>query len=152
MYSGSTRLSKVRLAKCRVFLLFRDVLVKCFTHETGRPCSWHCSSRHGSISLLRLNSAPGTRTVAIVEFMRRSLDVVTLLLHSWLIFSNSSELVLVLASTKMVPSARRIHVNSSFNFLCSSDHIFIPLGFGVLSSSNCKTWNLVHVSQFVPTR
>ena len=91
--------------------------------------------------------------MAIVEFKRKSLDVVTSLLHNSLIFSNFSALDLVLASTKMELSARQIHVNSYVNFLCSSNHIFIPLGLGVLSSSlNSKTWNLVHVSLFVPTR
>ena len=91
--------------------------------------------------------------MAIVEFKRKSLDVVTSLLHNSLIFSNSSALDLVLASTKMEPSARRIHVNSSFNFLCKSVHIFIPFSFEALfSSSKLRTWNLVHVSLLVPTR
>ena len=91
--------------------------------------------------------------MAIVEFKRKSLDVVTSMLHNSLIFSNSSALDLVLASTKMEPSARRIHKNSSINFLCNSDQILILLCLGVLSSSlNSKTWNLVHVSLFVPTR
>ena len=54
--------------------------------------------------------------MALVEFKWRSLVVETLLVHIWLSFAISSALVLVLASTKMEPSARRMHVNSSFNF------------------------------------
>ena len=90
--------------------------MKCFTFETGSPCTKHCSRRDGSISSGSLNSASGIKTVALVEFKWRSLVVETLLAHIWLSFAISSALVLVLASTKMEPSARRIHVNSSFSF------------------------------------
>ena len=131
MCSGRARLSKVRLARCRVLPLFRELLVRCLTLDTGSPCASHCLRRQGSISSGWLNSASGTRTVALVEFIRISLDVVTLLLQIWLIFWSSSELSFVLASIKIEPSDRRMHENSSLNLLWRSVHIFMPFGLVV---------------------
>ena len=129
------RLSKINLARCRILLLLRDFISMCFTLETGKPCASHCARRQDSISSELLNSDSGTRTVALVEFIWRSLEDVMLVLHMWLIFSSSSAFSLVLASTRTDPSDRRVQVNSSFNLLCRSVHIDMPFGLGLSVSS-----------------
>ena len=46
IYSGRILLSKVRLVRWKKVLLLWYFLVKCFTLDSGRPCDWHCLSRH----------------------------------------------------------------------------------------------------------
>ena len=149
IYSGSILLPKVRLARCKMVLLLRDFLVKCFTLETIRPCVWHCLSRHDYFTSMiefsfMYKESSSCRIHAEISWGCHT----TLLMSSWLVFDSCFAFSFVFASSNIKPSCRWVQVKSSLSLLCNSIHVvkLFVLWAPLSSSSKLRTLNLVQVS------